>query len=167
MHKNKLYIDQNFDISGSETENSFAVDELIAQTISILNKKSYFTQASCSGHYLDGNCEEVMSILKVDVEKEALLEWLKQNNLEFIREDETSYYYMGKILGGACYVKFVDELNFANFPKYFEHDSNSIYHMINYFEENGNKRTKEEVEKEILDVNKSLKEWTDVLKERS
>ena len=46
-----VYIDkQNFNISVDKVDNSFECDDMIADTVSLLNRKGYTTKYSCSGH---------------------------------------------------------------------------------------------------------------------
>lgn len=78
----------------------FEVDEKIAETISILNKKGYITQYSCSGHVTD-SCYKV----ETDI---SLLDEAKKDELIYIGKinDKTFTYYRDAEIT-CLYVKFI------------------------------------------------------------
>jgi hypothetical protein len=157
---NKIYITKDYEKTNTPVDGSFDVDEIIADIIITLNKKGYPTLACCSSHYLEETSFEE-PISKKDINKDILLEWLKENDLKYIKEDEENYYYEAKELGRACYIKF-DDVTLPNLPEGFELDDNSIYHMIEFYL-NNIKKSKDEVELEIQECIDILTEWSNKL----
>lgn len=81
------YLDKDtYHIVNNLNNNSFEVDKSVANIISTLNIKGYTTKYSCSGHYLDNNIK-IEKIPKTESTKEELLDFLNENNLKFIKED--------------------------------------------------------------------------------
>ena len=61
MHKETFDITQ-YDI-GSNEQNFFEIDELIALPVQVLNRKGYITEAACAGHQFE-RFEDTMLIIE-------------------------------------------------------------------------------------------------------
>lgn len=157
---NKINITKDYEKTNTPVDGSFELDEIMAGIIITLNKKGYPTLACCSSHYQDETLFEE-AIAKTDINKDVLLEWLNENNLKYIKEDEENYYYEAKELGRACYIKF-DDVTLPSLPKGFELENNTIYHMIEFYS-NDVKKNKDEVELEIQECINILTEWANNL----
>ena len=141
------YIDKTtFDI----VENVFDVDDDIANSISILNKKGYYTQYSCSGHVKDPRLYEKYIIDK--------------NNQEicidsYIVEENTKEYTVLKpYTYTQIYIKFIEDYKFKNLPKEFSKEDRIIYKTIKFYNDQGKKKSSV-IEREIKESNNHLFEW--------
>lgn len=139
------YIDKNtFEI----VDNVFEVDEQIADTISILNKKGYLTLYSCSGHVKDPRLYEKYPIEKADDCCDS-----------FIIDDKS---ILIPYLSTRIYILFDKEYSFKTLPKNFiieNLDCKSIIFKEIDFYINNIKRKSNDIQKEINESNNDLLEW--------
>lgn len=146
---NHKYIDKNtFEI----VDNVFEIDEDIALTISILNKKEYHTLYCCSGHVKDSRIYEKYPIEKVDVDYDS-----------YKIDDK---YILIPPLDTTIYILFTEDYNFNNLPTGFTKDKNHMEKVIEYYD-NGIKKSNNEILKEIKDSNYELLEWAKSLPSRN
>lgn len=138
-------------------DNIIEVDEDIAKTISILNKKGYYTKFCCSGHLKDPRLYE-MYHRKNDMKYDDI-------DLGYIvNKDTDSFDILMPYTFTSVYVMFKENYNFNNIPAYFyvvdEKDVNgyTIERIIEYYN-NGIKRSCADIDKEIKDTNNALLEW--------
>lgn len=111
---NKYISTDNYEII--EKNNFFEVDEKIAETISILNKKGYITKYSCSGHLLTYSYK-----FKDDI---SLINEAKKDNLIHIfNVNDKSFEYYRDVEITSVYVKFIKHYNFPNLPDGFEYET--------------------------------------------
>lgn len=155
---NHKYIDlENYNILNKL--NFFEVDPLIANIISILNKKGYETKASCESHYKTEFVENFVA----DIE---FLDEVKSNNHYIVRNiRKKDFEYAGEICGDSIYILFSKLYDFNNLPDGFHlsDDKLQLSHDIYYYNENDERISKIEFEK---DKNKHLKfllEWAKLL----
>lgn len=151
---NNKYIDKKtFEI----VDNVFEVDEDIAGTISILNKKGYYTKFCCSGHVKDPRIYEMYK-------DESILE-NKDNKIGYmvnIKED-TCHILMPYVIT-RVYIMFDKDYNFKTLPNGFKKYENTIEMFINYYDR-GKRKKANDIDKEIKDANKILYEWACNLKD--
>ena len=144
MHK---YIDKNtFEI----LDNVFEVDELIASSISLLNKKGYHTLFSCGGHVKDPRIYEKYNIAKDDVIEDYAYKIDNNNVLE-------PYSFT------SIYIKFNKKYFFENLPENFELLDDNILEKIIYYYDNNIKRESKEIDNEIIKYNNILYTWCEKL----
>lgn len=151
---NHKYIDTNtFEI----IDNIIEVDEDIAETISILNKKGYYTMFCCSGHLKDPRLYE-MYHRKNDIE---------YDDIDFgyiVNKDENSFEVLMPYTFTSVYIMFKENYNFNFLPNGFyivdESDVNNytIEKIIEYYND-GIRKSWSEINKEIKDINNNLLEW--------
>lgn len=146
---NHKYIDKN---TFEFVDNVFEVDEDIANTISILNKKGYHTLYCCSGHVKDSRIYEKYPAQKVDIDYDS-----------YKIDDK---YILVPPLDTTVYILFVEDYDFSNLPVGFTRDKNYIEKVIEYYEA-GNKKTNSDILKEIKDSNHDLLEWAKSLPSRN
>lgn len=151
---NKKYINsETFEIE----KNIFEVDEDIANTISILNKKGYKTSYCCSGHIKDPRLYEKYYISNDN-------DWGSDiPNSYIIDKTNDGYYLLKPYTETHIYIKFCNEYHFLNLPIGFilEKD-NTLYKEISYYNES-QKKSSNEIDKEIKESNKQLVEWAKTL----
>lgn len=149
------------------------VDDNIAETISVLNKKGYRTEYCCGGHinkyeYYSMTCDKCF----MDEEK------LKKDFIEYhiydVSNERFKIIYSKTIT--SIYVKFSKDYKFDNLPKGFgkvpilddskkdfsKTEFNIIEHIINYYQ-NSVLRDNKDVYNEIIEYNKLLLEWANNL----
>lgn len=155
-------------------EQVIEVDDAIAETISVLNKKGYKTKYCCSGHVKDifrydrQVCD--ISLLDENKFKEDFVEYFITNitdtNFSLITPREFT----------AIYIKFLNDYNFQELPigfiKYPKWDdklkdySKTCFDLIEYkvsYYQDKMIRTIKDVEEEINKYNKLLLEWANNL----
>ncbi|MBQ9072768.1 MAG: hypothetical protein IJY25_06390 [Bacilli bacterium] len=142
------YIDKNtFEI----VDNVFEVDEDIAETISILNKKGYYTLYSCSGHVKDPRLYEKYIVQKNDGDNLI--------DSYIVDKEQKSYSVLKPYTFTVVYIKFDKDYKFNNLPNGFtKKDDNIIEKIINYYD-NGKKIKSDVIDQEINFSNKILLEW--------
>ena len=143
----------------------FICDKMIAPAIAVLNKKGYKTFASCSGHY------EITFYEYYDVDIN-LLDEIKNNNNVIIKEvREDSFDYWKEKEFTVMYVLLDNNYIFVDIPEGFEvtkMDDNrtQLEYIINYYDKNGKRRKRIDIENEIEKYSNILKEWANKLPER-
>lgn len=147
---------QTKEIENSKTEFNFEVDDLMAETISILNKKGYFTTACCSGHteYNDW----VTEMPKEEVDNEITKGTIKKEQI--IKELDGSYKVGFTITGANIYIGFVNTRFLKTNPEIegiFRTDTLISKALV--LEENGKFKNKKEITKEIEEVNSQFLKW--------
>lgn len=148
---NHKYINtKTFDI----IDNVFEVDEDIAESISLLNKKGYYTRYSCLGHVKDPRMYEMYKVNKSGE--------FDDKDLGFIVEDNKDYYQI--LMPNrytSIYVMFDKKYKFDNLPDVFytlDEEVTTIYKDIMYYE-NNIKKNSNDIESEIKKFNIKLLEW--------
>ena len=153
------------------------IDDDISDTILELNKKGYKTYACCSGHSKVEFYECTVPL----TDKEKIL----KDGYAIIEESDMIYAAFPNI-STYCYIKFDNSYNFESIPDGFKYETkeeayneykkykeqkniditfgDSISRLINFFDEDGNRKEKEIIEKEIKEVNKILLNWSKNLK---
>ncbi|MEG1146726.1 MAG: hypothetical protein RSE21_04775 [Bacilli bacterium] len=151
---NSKYIDKNsFEI----VNNVFEVDEDIADTISVLNKKGYKTLFCCSGHVRDSRLFELYH-LKFDHNYD---EMIKDGYV--INKSNEEYDLLSPYSDTHIYIKFFDNYNFDILPVGFmKFEDNVIDKVICYYNKNSRKASNL-IEKEIKDSNLDLLNWANSL----
>lgn len=151
---NNKYIDKNtFEI----LENIFEVDDEIAESISLLNKKGYHTLFSCSGHlkepvYYKSVCN--ISEFNDDRPKDSYI----------VEIDDKNFTLLSKLKTISIYVNFDKEYNFINLPEGFIYDNeiNILEHRINKYK-NNERIDVNILEEEMIKYNKILLDWVNNL----
>ena len=133
------------------------LDDDIVDTIIELNKKSYITKNSCSGHK---NVQFYPFELSLDKKNEAV-----QNNYLIYHESDKLYCVLPSC-STYVYVSFNDNYYFKKIPQGFKYDekSNDLSYRVDFFDNSGNKKDDSLIEKELKDVNNSLYNWALSLK---
>lgn len=145
----------NFEINNEY----FEVDDLIAESISLLNKKGYKTLFSCSGHVKNPNLYEKYRYRKDEFEP------MESSEYYIIKEDSEYIETLEPYSFTSCYIMFDKEYHFENLPDGFSLYENNVIDRIIYFYENKNKRKSDDIQKEIEHVNQILLNWIKELKE--
>lgn len=146
MHK---YINNNtYEI----INNVFEVDDLMGETISILNKKGYHTLYCCSGHVKDHRLYEKYHLHKDELD--GIYDYY------IINEEDDYVDVLIPYQNTFLYIMF-DKIYDFKLPKDFKWvDEQTIYsYEISYYEDN-KKRNSNDIQKEIESVNKELLYWT-------
>ena len=167
MDHNSIINRNTFDICkhAEDHKDVFICDKEIAPAISLLNKKGYETYASCSGHYKI----EFYEWFDEDINK---LDEYKNNPRIIIKNiKENSFDYWSEVDKTHIYVLFKKQYNFNELPDGFieeiSNDRTSLSCEINFYNETGNKKKRNIVEKEIKEKCNILKKWVEKLpKER-
>ena len=177
------------DINNYEIRNDiFEVDEKIANAIALLNKKGYKTTFSCSGHdeqiyekEIIYKTNEGLKIVEDGHEKTVDIETIKKlksspYGIDIIeKEDKYIIYY--EIVGVSTYVVFDKDYHFNTLPVGFEKmplwdekknkwNKKVFKHIckdIDFYKPNEERKTKEEIEKEVDENSKNLYEWVKTL----
>ena len=140
MHK---YINNNtYEI----INNVFEVDDLMGETISILNKKGYHTLYCCSGHVKDHRLYEKYHLHKDELD--GIYDY------HIINEEDDYVDVLIPYQNTFLYIMF-DKIYDFKLPKDFRWvDEQTIYsYEISYYEDN-KKRNSNDIQKEIESVNK-------------
>lgn len=152
---NHKYIDtKTFDI----IDNVFEVDENIAESIALFNKKGYYTRYSCSGHVKDPRMYEMYRVKKSDE--------FDDKNLGFIvKDNKDDYEILMPNRYTSIYVMFDKKYEFKNLPIGFytlNDEVTTIYKDIMYYENNIKKKSND-IQNEIDKSNLELLEWVKTL----
>lgn len=133
-------------------DNIFEVDEDIAETISILNKKGYYTKYCCSGHSMDPRLYEKYNI---------------GNNEEFeykelgyvVNNEKDSFDILLPYIFTAVYIMFDEDFDFEYLPVGFKKEENNIITKKIYFYKEKEKKSWDEIDNEIKITNDNLLKW--------
>lgn len=136
----------------------FEVDDDIANSISLLNKKGYHTLFCCSGHLKDPRLYEKYHVEKKDFDGDIL------NDSYVVYEDDKYIDILEPYTFTSCYVMFDKDYHFFGLPDGFKLLNNNVIDRIIPFYENGIKRSYEDISKEIKEVNGILYNWVIKLK---
>ena len=131
----------------------FEVDDLIAKTISVLNKKGYYTEYCCSGHILEE------SKMKIKKEINSLTEIPNDAPYKLIKKRKNKFLVEFYPLGASIYIKFNKEIRLLNIPEDMLYDNNTVYYMLEYFDKDLNKIIDSDIILKIKNINKILYEW--------
>ena len=116
------FIDINtFDV----VDNVFEVDDDIAETIAILNKKGYRTTYCCSGH----NDPEIGFFVYIPKEYYEPMKDMVKNLIIFgeqLRDGRECYVAFSGLYFPELYVSFAEEYEFPTLPEGFEYDGERI-----------------------------------------
>jgi len=115
IHKITFEIIQGYNREDSGTDDYFEVDDLIALTISILNKKGYTTTFCCSGHPFINLSEAFADNSDALNGIPGMQEILENTNPEF------KHKYVGKFTMSDvyCYIAFAEPVHFDALPDGF------------------------------------------------
>lgn len=146
---NHKYINKNtFEI----VDNVFEVDDDIAETISILNKKGYYTSFSCSGHVKDSRLYELYDINDKSIFDDTYLGYI-------VDSDEVNSKILLPYTFTQIYIMFTSKHDFINLPNgFYMVDNNTIEMIIDYYV-NGERKDLNDIDKEIKVANRVLLEW--------
>lgn len=172
---NKYISTDNYEII--ENPNFFEVDEEIAETISILNKKGYITLFSCAGH-------NNKSCYKASASIDMLEDSKKRFNVYIGKINKNTFDYYSDAEITSIYIKFNKHYIFSKLPEGFEYEAaedaekqfkeyqlkansnivfgDTISKTIYFFKDNI-RLSDEYIEKEIKNANKILFDWANKL----
>ena len=133
-------------------DNVFEVDEGIAQTISILNKKGYYTKYCCSGHEKDPRLYELYNVKNNDD--------FELKNLGYIvNKNDDNYDIIMPYTDTSVYIMFDSYYVFDNLPEgFYRFNDVTISKEIDYYND-GKRRDWSDIGKEIKDSNDELLRW--------
>lgn len=138
-------------------DNVFEVDEDISQTISILNKKGYYTKYCCSGHAKDPKLYELYNVKNNDDFEFKDLGYI-------VNQEKSNYDIIMPSIYTSVYIMFESNYNFDNLPEGFNKVDNDniddyvISKEICYYK-NGKRKDWNVIDKEIKDANDKLLKW--------
>lgn len=149
MHK---YLNSNtFEI----INNVFEVDDLIGETISILNRKGYHTLYCCSGHVKDHRLYEKYHLHKDELD--GIYDY------HIINEEDDYIDVLIPYQNTVVYIMFDKKYDFDLHKSFRWIDDKTIYsYEISYYEDN-KKRNSNDIQKEIESVNNELLSWASSL----
>lgn len=146
---NHKYIDKNtFEI----VDNVFEVDEEIAETISILNKKGYYTEYCCGGHIKD---PRVYEMYKLDNEDEEI-------KFGYVVDKSDKVDVLLPQTFAGIYIKFRDKINFKIPDGFTLYEDDTIDKVIDFYCD-GKKKSWKEIDKELDNARKILLDWANNL----
>ena len=131
-------------------DNVFEVDELIADTIKVLNKKGYYTRYSCSGHVSDFRIYELHNDYNI------------KDNIGYLMDDGSR---LIPYTFTTVYVFFDNNYNFQTLPDGFVKNNNVIEFIIDYYID-GVRKKNDDIANEIMFANRILLEWAMSLSNR-
>ena len=111
-----------------QDNNYFEVDEEIANTIMILNKKGYQTSNCCAGH-------SQAPIIEIQISKEdiPLYDKTEAYSIEF---KDNKYYAKGPLLGSTIYIGFKANYQFKSIPTDFVYRDQQLSYYFLYYKKN-------------------------------
>lgn len=138
-------------------DNVFEVDEDISQTISILNKKGYYTKYCCSGHAKDPRLYELYNVKNNDDFEFKDLGYI-------VNQEKSNYDIIMPSINTSVYIMFESNYNFDNLPEGFnkvDNDNIDDYVISKeiYYYKNGKRKDWNVIDKEIKDANDKLLKW--------
>lgn len=132
-------------------EHYIVVDDLIADTICVLNSKGYNTQICCSGHYNGNYIKQICDILLLN--KEEIKE--EYNDFYIENVNDKDFVFLSIMDGTFVYVMFDKDYKFDKLPEVFEwsaafdKNTDTWRIVLESFYDNG-------VQKVILNINKEI-----------
>lgn len=148
--------------SKDEYSKAFICESSIADIVAMLNKKGYKTVNCYGGDYEIAYYE----VNDVDIAK---LEEIKEKKGEIIKRvgDSTFDFWMEKWTT-HIYISFDKEYKFDNMPKGFNLENENLKSAIDgyvsyYNEDITERRSREDIEKELEEKRKILKDWVEKL----
>ena len=149
---NHKYIDKNtFEI----VDDVFEVDEEIAEVISVLNKKGYYTEYCCGGHIRDPRIYEMYKLYSDD------------ENIKFgyvVDEDGDKVNVLLPQTFTGIYIKFKDKINFLIPEGFNKYEDDTIDKVIDFYT-GDKKKSFKEIGKELEMAHKVLLEWAKKLED--
>lgn len=152
------YIDkETFEI----VDNIFEIDEDIAETISVLNKKGYYTKYCCSGHVTNPRLYELYNVKNDD-------EFELKNLGYIVNKKDDNYDIIMPSIYTSVYIMFNTNYNFNNLPQGFHKVDNDsiedyVISMEIYYYCDGKRKDWNDIYKEIKDANDKLFKWANSL----
>ncbi|MBR1679358.1 MAG: hypothetical protein IJ704_01795 [Bacilli bacterium] len=145
---------KTYDIENQEEY--FNCDKEISEAISILNKKGYYTEASCAGHIKFIYREQ-------DNIDNEFLDNIK-GNIHFImlREKEDSFDALARDSFAQTYIKFKNNYSFKTIPDGFEYSKKHCIlqaHVWYYINDGIIKKSYEEIDEELKKYQNNLLIW--------
>ena len=142
-------------------DNVFSVDEEIAETISLLNKKGYDTVSSCSGHIK----EPVFYKRIYDIHEKINIDNVDSYIVE---KNKNTITILSTVSINSIYIKFDNNYIFKTIPQGFQYDSESnvIEHIIKNYS-NDKRVPSNLLNSEMIKYNKLLFDWTKTLPDNS
>jgi len=134
----------------------FEVDDDIAEVISILNKKGYFTNACCSGHH-DGECYKFEADISLLDETD--------DNFAIGKVYEDKFEYFTGYQETRIYIMFKEKYIFKTLPKGFiveeniPDDSRTVISKVIEFYENRSLKSDNVIEEELKNAQNELLLW--------
>lgn len=138
-------------------DNVFEVDEDIAETISLLNKKGYYTKYCCSGHAKDPRIYELYNVKNNDN--------FELKNLGYVVNQKTDTYdILMPCTYTSIYIMFDTNYNFNNLPSgFYKVDNDNVDDYVISMEicyyNDGKRKDWNDIDKEIKKANEKLLEW--------
>lgn len=133
-------------------DNIFEVDEDIAETISILNKKGYYTKACCSGHIKDPRIYELYKNVKKLNKSDKKIGCI-------INQDKNNYDVLIPYTSTSIYIMFNKKYDFSTLPKgFYKKENNIIEKVIEYYDKD-NKVDCNIINNMIKECNEDLCNW--------
>lgn len=136
----------------------FEVDNDIAEIISLLNKKGYYTRYSCSGHVKDPRIYEMYKIKKDEEFDDKTIGYL-------VKDSKDGYEILMPYRYTSVYIMFDKKYEFDKLPNgfYISYDEvTTIYKDVMYYN-NGIKKKSNDIQIEIDKANNELLEWVKTL----
>lgn len=144
------------------------VDILLAETIAILNRKGYITDACCQGHLPFANNSVYQVETSDSHELEKLLEKVKKGQSEIVQIKGGIYHVVTGTI--HCWIRFDGKTIFPFLPENFnlerlEMGKNNLWVVSttipSYYLDNGEpkKKSVESSARELIGMHESLKAW--------
>lgn len=157
MQEHKYIRTQDYEIINDDI---IEVDYLIADTISILNKKGYITEYCCSGHIFDINYHK--QVYDISLLDEGAIKKIYPEYYIVDRNDKNFTIITPSIVT-SIYIKFIKPFSFNEVPEGFiQDDENVIRKNVDYYKNNQRRKTNE-IKKELKKYNKILYDWANKL----
>lgn len=156
MVDNQVIINtQTYDLE--DEKKYFNCDKEIGEAISILNKKGYYTLASCAGHI------DLGYGLQEDVDISFLEEIIKDERFILLNKKENTLDVLSRHCFAQTYVSFKESYSFPFLPDGFTYQgqtSKVLEALTWYYINDGQKRKNhEDIEKELKKYQENLLIW--------
>ena len=137
-------------------EEYFNCDKEIAEAISILNKKGYYTEASCAGHI------KLIYREQDNIDKSFYEEAKKDIRFIILRERDDSFDALARNSFAQTYIKFKENYSFKTIPDGFEYNKKYCIlqaHVWYYINDGIVKKSYEEIDEELKKYQNNLLIW--------